>query len=188
MKDLEKNQKIAQATYRLYALFLLLFLFCVNQAFAQSENDFDFEIGIWETKVKVLKNPLSGTTEWLAFEGTSIVSEVCKGKANMVELDVEGESGKIEGVSLRLYHPETKQWSLNYANMKTGNLGVPAVGGFKNGRGEFYNEDIFKGRKILVRFIISGITENSIHFEQAFSADNGKTWEANWIADDTRIK
>lgn len=175
------------------AIFFILFLFCTDQVIAQSQdenpaNDFAFHIGTWQTKLKVLKNPLSGSGVWVEYKGTSIVSEVCNGKANMVELDVEGEAGKIEGVSLRLYNPLTKQWSLNYANMKTGSLEIPAVGGFKNGRGEFYNKDTFKGRKILVRFIISDITENSIHFEQAFSDDNGKTWEINWVADDIRVK
>lgn len=155
---------------------------------AQSVSDFDFHIGTWQTKVKVLKSPLSGSDVWLEFEGTSIVSKICSGKANMVELDVEGATGKIEGVSLRLYNPQTKKWSLNYANMRNGTLEVPAVGEFKNGTGEFYNEDTFNGKTILVRFIISDITENSIHFEQAFSTDNGKSWELNWIADDIRIK
>jgi hypothetical protein len=46
---------------------------------------------------------------------------------------------------------------------------------------------MFNGRAILVRFVISEITTNSCHFEQAFSDDGGKTWEVNWVADDTRI-
>jgi hypothetical protein len=152
------------------------------------QKDFDFEIGTWKTKLKRLKSPLSGSTTWVEYEGTSIVKEVCNGRANLVELNVEGHSGRIEGVSLRLYNPETKQWSLNFANMRDGNLAIPAVGNFKNGRGEFFNEDTFNEQKILVRFVISEITANSCHFEQAFSADNGKTWEINWIADDTRVK
>jgi len=152
------------------------------------QKDFDFEIGTWKTKLKVLKGPLSGSTTWVEYEGTSIVREVCNGRANLVELNVKSPAGQIEGLSLRLYNPETKQWSLNFANMRDGNLAIPAVGSFKNGRGEFFNEDTFNGQKILVRFVISAITANSCHFEQAFSADNGKTWETNWIADDTRVK
>ncbi len=151
------------------------------------QNNFKFHNGTWRTTVKVLKSPLSGSNEWLEYTGTTIVREINNGKANIVELDVEGATGKIEGTSLRLYNPMTKQWSLNYANMKSGVLEVPAIGGFKNGRGEFYNIDIYNGKKILVRFIISNITQNSVHFEQAFSDDNGKTWELNWIADDVRL-
>ena len=151
------------------------------------QNNFKFHNGTWKTTVKVLKNPLSGSKEWLEYTGTTTVSEINNGKANIVELDVKGATGKIEGTSLRLYNTKTKQWSLNYANMKSGVLEVPAIGGFKNGRGEFYSKDTYNGKKILVRFIISDITENAIHFEQAFSEDNGKTWELNWIADDVRL-
>ncbi|MCI0617897.1 hypothetical protein L0244_33410, partial [bacterium] len=93
-----------------------------------------------------------------------------------------------EGLSLRLYDPEAHQWSLNFANIKSGTLTLPSIGEFKNGRGEFYNTDTLNGRSILVRFIISDITANSIHFEQSFSDDGGKTWEVNWIATDTRVK
>ncbi len=151
------------------------------------EKDFDFEIGTGKTRLKTLKDPLSESSEWLKYEGTSVVKKVLGGKANLVELKVKGSSGKIEGVSLRLYNPETKKWSLHFANIANGILTKPAVGKFENGRGEFYNEDTFDGHKILVRFIILDITANSCHFEQAFSIDNGKTWEVNWVADDTSV-
>ena len=67
-------------------------------------------------------------------------------------------------------------------------LGVPTIGEFKNGRGEFYDQETLNGRAILVRFVISDITPNSCRFEQAFSDDGGKTWEVNWVAVDTRVK
>ncbi len=159
-----------------------------NSSAQNGQQDFDFEIGKWTTKLKVLKNPLSGSTTWVEYEGTTNVISVCDGRSNLVELNVKGSAGQIAGVSLRLFNPKTNQWSLNFANIKDGSLVIPSVGSFKNGRGEFFNEDSFDGKKILVRFVISAITPNSCHFEQAFSADNGKTWEVNWIADDTRIK
>jgi hypothetical protein len=62
------------------------------------------------------------------------------------------------------------------------------MGGFKDGRGEFFDQETLNGRAILVRFVISDITPNSAHFEQSFSDDGGKTWEVNWIATDTRVK
>jgi hypothetical protein len=149
--------------------------------------DFDTHFGNWETTLKRLKNPLSGSTTWVEYKGTTIVKSVCNGRANLVELDVKGEAGHIEGMSLRLYNPETKQWSLNFASLRDGTMTIPTIGEFKNGIGEFFNEDTFNGKKILVRFVISKTSKNSIHFEQAFSEDNGKNWEINWIADDTRI-
>jgi hypothetical protein len=176
-----------------FAVCLILFpiLVSAQQKPAQTangQNDFDFEFGSWQTKLRRLKNPLSGSAAWVEYEGTTVVKKIFDGRANLVELNVKGNSGSIEGISLRLFNPETNQWSLNFANMRDGNLAIPAVGGFKDGRGEFFNEDTYNGQKILVRFIIAAITANSCHFEQSFSTDNGKTWEINWIADDTRIK
>jgi hypothetical protein len=156
---------------------------------AQGWRDFDFEIGNWKTKVKLLADPLSGSTKWLEFEGTSVVSAILGGKANLVELSVTGPNGsKIEGLSLRLYNPDTQQWSLNFVNIRNGILTPPSVGSFKDDRGVFYGQETLNGKVIFVRFVISDITPTSCHFEQAFSEDGGKTWETNWIATDTLIK
>lgn len=148
--------------------------------------DFDFEIGTWNTKLKRLAKPLTGSTDWVEYEGTTVVRKIWNGAANLVELDVEGPAGRIEALSLRLYNPESRQWSLNFSNIRGGTMSPPTIGEFSNGRGEFYSQETLGGRAILVRFIISDITPTSCHFEQAFSADGGKTWEVNWIADDTR--
>jgi hypothetical protein len=151
------------------------------------EHDFDFEIGTWKTHLKRLRKPLTGSTEWVEYDGTTVVRKVWNGRANMVELEVDGAAGHIEALSLRLYNPESHQWSLNFANSAGGTVGVPTVGEFKNGRGEFFDQETFGGRAIFVRFVISNITLNSCHFEQSFSDDGGKTWEVNWIATDTRV-
>jgi len=152
------------------------------------QDDFDFEIGTWRTELSLLRNPLSGSSTWVEYEGTSVVRKVWDGRANLVELDVQGPTGRIEGLSLRLYNPESGQWSLNFANSAYGVLTPPVIGAFENGRGEFYGQEMLNGRPIFVRFIISDITPTSCRFEQAFSADGGKTWEVNWIAVDTRIE
>jgi hypothetical protein len=118
---------------------------------------------------------------------TSIVRKIWNGKANIVELEVDGPSGHVEGLNLRLYNPQSHQWSLNFANSKVGTVGVPTVGEFQNGRGEFYDQETIDGRVLLVRMVSSDITPNSCHFEQAFSDDGGKTWETNWVVTDTRV-
>jgi hypothetical protein len=151
------------------------------------QHDFDFEIGIWKTHLRRLVHPLTGSTTWIELEGTSVVRKVWNGRANLVELEADGPTGHIEGLSLRLYDPQSHQWSLNYANSKGGGLSVPTIGEFKNGRGEFYDQETLNGRAILVRNVWSEITANSCHFEQSFSDDGGKTWEANWIVTDTRV-
>jgi hypothetical protein len=150
------------------------------------QRDFDFHIGNWKTHLKRLQKPLTGSTTWVEYEGTTVVRKVWDGAANLVELDVNGPAGRIEGLSLRLYNPETRQWSLNFANRRSGTMFPPTIGEFRNGRGEFFAKEELDGRPILVRFVISDIAPGSCRFEQAFSADGGKTWEVNWIATDTR--
>jgi hypothetical protein len=150
------------------------------------QHDFDFEIGTWKTHLRRLVHPLTGSNAWVEYDGTSVVRKVWDGRANLVELEVEGPAGRIEGLSLRLYNPDAHHWSLSFANSRVGTLATPTVGGFSNGRGEFYDQETLNGRAILVRFVISDITPTSVHFEQSFSGDGGETWEVNWITTDTR--
>jgi len=150
--------------------------------------DFDWEIGTWKTVLKRRLEPLTGSDEWGHYEGTTVVRKVWDGRSNLVELDVQGPAGRIEGASWRLYNPQARQWSLNFASVRSGTLSAPSVGEFKNGRGEFYGADTFDGRAILVRFVITRSGDDAARFEQAFSADGGKNWEVNWVAEDTRLK
>src|SRR5262245_23356607 len=152
------------------------------------QHDFDFHIGTWKTRLTRLVGPLSGSTTWAEYQGTTVVRKVWDGRANLVELVADGPSGHIEALSLRLYNPASRQWNLNFASSQGGTLSQPTIGSFQNGRGEFYDQETYNGRAILVRFVISDITPNSCRFEQAFSDDGGKTWEVNWIAADTRVK
>ena len=152
------------------------------------QHDFDFEIGTWKTHISRLQHPLSGSDVWVEYDGTSVIRPVWNGRANLLELEVDGPAGHIEALSLRLYNPQSHQWSLNFANSGTGSLGQPTVGEFKNGRGEFFDQEPFNGKMVFVRFVISDITPSSCRFEQSFSEDGGKTWEPNWIATDTRVK
>jgi hypothetical protein len=152
------------------------------------QHDFDFEIGTWKTHLRRLVHPLTGSTSWVECEGTTVVRKVWEGRANLVELEADCPAGHFDGLSLRLYNSESHQWSLNFANSSGGTLGQPTVGEFKNGRGEFFDQETFSGRAIFVRFVISEITPNSCRFEQSFSDDAGKTWEVNWTATDTRVK
>lgn len=152
------------------------------------QNDFDWEVGTWTTKVKVRRNPLTGEApDWVQYEGSSIVRPLFSGRANFVELQVSGARGKIEGGSLRLYNPQTHQWNVNYAGLGNGQLTAPVYGGFgSDNRGVFYGQDMLDGRAILVRFIITRVSPNVARFEQAYSANGGVTWEDNWLAVDTR--
>src|SRR5690349_2851151 len=119
-----------------YILFVLLVLFPVQiRAQRDGQHDFDWEIGSWKTQLRRLQRPLSGSTTWLEYEGTTVVRKVLDGRANLVELKVNGAAGLLEGLSLRLYNPQARQWTLNFANVSDGLLTTPSVGEFKDGRG-----------------------------------------------------
>jgi hypothetical protein len=152
------------------------------------QHDFEFEFGTWKTKLRRLVHPLTGSTTWVEYEGTTVVRPILNGRANLVELTASGPAGSFAGMSLRLYNPQSRQWSLNFANVGDGSLAIPTVGEFHDGRGEFYDQETLNGRAIFVRFVITVVNADTCRFEQAYSADGGKTWEVNWVAVDTRVK
>src|SRR5689334_18525905 len=92
------------------------------------QGDFDFEIGTWKTHLRRLKGPLTGSTTWLEYDGTTVVRKIWNGRANLVELEASGPAGHIEALSLRLYNPDSHQWSLNFSNSATGTLSQPTIG------------------------------------------------------------
>jgi hypothetical protein len=144
-------------------------------------HDFDFHFGVWKTHIRRLQKPLTGSRTWTDYDGASAVSKVWGGRASLFELEASGPAGHIEGVGLRLFNPQSHQWSLNWANSPDPVMTTPMVGRFVDGQGQFYDQEEFQGGIIMVRNGFSAITPNSSHFEQAFSDDGGKTWETNWI-------
>ena len=145
-------------------------------------HDFDFEFGEWTVEMSRLVEPLTGSDAWVEYQGTSVVRRVWGGRANLGELDVQGPAGHIQGLSLRLYNPESGQWSIFWASSRDGALGEAMVGGFRDGIGEFHNREHLDGKPIDVRFLFTDLTRNTFQLEQAFSDDDGSSWEANWIA------
>jgi hypothetical protein len=148
--------------------------------------DFDFNFGVWKTHITRLGHPLTGSSTWVDYDGTSRVSKIWNGRASLFELEATGPAGHIEGVGLRLYNPKSRQWSLNWASSRDGVIGKPMIGEFANGEGHFYDQEDFQGRSILDRNGFSDIKPDSSRFEQAFSDDGGKNWETNWIMTFTR--
>lgn len=169
-----------------FLLIMLVTAACTSTAKPVVRGEFDFHTGTWQTTIRRLVAPLSGSTEWADYTGTTVVRKVWDGRANLVELTASGPSGNLELLSLRLYNPRTQQWALHVGSSRSGELSPPMIGGFANGRGEFFSRETIDGREVRVRFVISDITATSCHFEQAFSVDDGETWEVNWIATDRR--
>ena len=149
-------------------------------------HDFDWDIGSWKIHQRRLLHPLTGSTTWVEYDGTDAVQKIWDG-ANMGKVESDGPAGHLEVYTLRLYNPESHQWNIYFTNSASGTLSLPVVGEFKDGRGEFYDQEPYNGKDILVRFRVYDITRDSCRFDQAFSADGGKTWEMNFIVTETLV-
>ncbi len=147
-------------------------------------NDFDFLAGSWDLANRRLKKALAGCTEWEVFPSTLWCMSLLGGAANIDETTFPGKD--YLGLTLRLFNPKREEWSLYSMNSRNPFIDLPQVGRFIDGVGDFLGDDTYEGQSIRVRFRWSNITANSAHWEQAFSADNEKTWETNWMNDLTR--
>ena len=149
-------------------------------------HDFDFIIGRWNVRLHKLLHPLTGSTEWLEYTGTSVMTKLWDGRANMEEFKVTSldQRQHMDAQTLRLYDPDTHRWNIWLADAAHGKLsGPPTVGAFKDGRGEFFDAEDFDGRTILVRYVWTQPTPTTARMEQSFSADWGRSWEVNWICE-----
>jgi len=152
-------------------------------------HDFDWLVGDWRVKHRRLKERLAGSHEWVEFAGTCSMRQLMNGWGNVDDnfLDIPG--GAYRAAGLRSYDPASGQWAIWWLDGRTpfGELDPPVKGRFENGVGNFFSRDTLRGKTVLVRFTWSRITPKSAHWEQAFSADDGKTWEVNWTMEFERI-
>jgi hypothetical protein len=152
-------------------------------------HDFDFIIGNWKAHVRRLPDRLNNSDTWIEYDGISNHKKLLDSNANFEEFDVTSTDKKlhIKAQTLRLYNPTSHQWSIYLVDLDNGTLSLPpVVGQFTGNRGEFFDQEDFKGRAILVRYVWLNISPNSARMEQSFSPDGGKTWEVNWICELTR--
>src|SRR5579864_5291250 len=206
MRSIDFRREETMNTLRLWRyglLIVLTFVCCAKHSWAQTgsaapkipvaqsaeqdgQHDFDFALGTWKTHLKRLQHPLTGSTTWVEYEGQAVVRKVWNGRASLEEFEANGP-GHIEGLTLRLYNPQSHQWNQVWSTSDDGTPSQTMVGEFKNGRGEFFDQEQFHGRAVYVRWVWSDITLNSCRFEQSFSDDGGKTWEVNWVNTYSRV-
>ena len=146
-------------------------------------HDFDFLFGRWRVLNRRLRGRLNGSTDWEEFEAIAVARPLWGGSGNTDEIVGESPSGPVRGVTLRLYQRDTGQWRIYWASERTGVVDPPMIGGFRDGRGEFYAQELHEGQAVYSRFIWSGISPDGAHWEQALSDDGGATWETNWTMD-----
>ena len=153
-------------------------------------HDFDFLVGHWRVHHRKLKERLANSQEWIEFEGTLFSQPLMVGYSNVDDLVLNVPGAPYRGVALRSFDPKSQQWLIWWLDSRNplGSLDPPMRGGFKNGVGTFYGDDTLNGKPVRARFIWSGITPTSCHWEQAYSPDGGKTWETNWAQDIIRVR
>lgn len=148
--------------------------------------DFDFQQGEWRVRHQI-KRP--GQEGWLKFDGTCRNRALIDGSANVEEHTFNRPAGTTYGIALRTYDPKTEQWAIWWVDSRDphGALDPPVKGRFENGVGTFFSDYVAEGKPMRVRFVWSHITTTSARWEQASSADGGKTWNVNWIMEFERI-
>jgi hypothetical protein len=151
------------------------------------QHDFDFGEGAWHTHIVRTLDPFNDKSSKIELDGTVTSRRVWDGRAWLEQIQADGPNGHWQALNLFLYNPKALQWSQWFINSKVGVLGTPFVGAFKDGRGELFSQDTFKGKTILVRALWSNITADAHRYEESFSEDGGKTWRTSFIANKTRI-
>lgn len=144
-------------------------------------SDFDFLMGNHNVHHKLLTARLEGASTWIEFDGTHEMQPLLAGKGNLEQHKMTDTKGNaIEGVAFRLFNPTTRLWSIYWADSKTVTMDVPVVGSFQNRIGYFYTKDIFNNKPVIIQFKWDASNPEQPVWSQAFSADNGETWEWNW--------
>ena len=156
----------------------------IKASSTSSHNDFDFLVGKWKMYHRRLNKRLENCKDWTEFESTDSNYKILSGTADMDILSttqMPGLEGKLfEGATLRLFDPKTRLWRLYWVASSVGVLDPPVVGSFENNVGHFFTKDTFNGKNIIMMFRWDVRDKEHPVWSQAFSPDNGQTWEWNW--------
>ena len=152
------------------------------QALPEPSHDFDFLHGRWRVHNRRLRERLVGCTEWEAFDGTQVCRPILGGFGNEDELVTDAfGAGRFVGMTIRLFDPRSREWSIYWVDNRSVQLQPPVRGRFDGGVGTFYGRDAHLGTPVLARFVWTVVSAERARWEQAFSTDDGATWETNWI-------
>jgi hypothetical protein len=159
----------------------------IRPSSTSSQHDFDFLVGTWKLRNRKLKSRLTHSTEWISFESRVEMHQILNGLGNIDKYTDQASGKPYEGVASRLFNPATRLWSIYWADSKSGSLDPPVVGSFENKIGHFFARDTYKGQPIIVVFRWDARNPNFPVWSQAFSTDEGKTWEWNSINVSARV-
>jgi hypothetical protein len=160
----------------------------IRPSSTSSQHDFDFLVGMWKLRNRKLKSRLTHSTEWISFESRVEMHQILNGRGNIDKYTDQASGKPYEGVAFRLFNPATRLWSIYWADSNSGTFDPPVVGSFENKIGHFFARDTYKGQPIIVVFRWDARNPNLPVWSQAFSTDEGKTWEWNSINVSERVR
>lgn len=151
-------------------------------------HDFDFLYGHWKMHNRRLVKRLAGSHDWVEFDSYDDARPLPGGLGDEDEYRTDFFRKDFVGLTVRLYDPRTGLWSIYWVDnlQMQGTMLPPEVGKFVGNVGVFEGPDTFDGKPIVVRYTWSLTPDDpkvAAHWEQAFSADGGKTWETNFMND-----
>lgn len=157
-------------------------------ALRDGSHDFDFDLGTWKTDIVRKADPLSASNETVHMTGVVKISKLWSGRAQVEEIEANGpKDSHWEGMTVFLYDPKARQWSMNFASGSVGKMTPPTIGRMVDGRIELYGADTFDGRPVKIRAVWSDFTPNSHTYREYVSADGGKTWILYFTGHKTKL-
>ena len=110
------------------------------------QHDFDFFVGRWRIENQRLRHRLQESDDWEHFEASQEMRLLPGGIGNYDDFLAPCWRPGFVGMSLRLFNPQTKLWSIYWSDSNTGTLDKPVVGSFENKVGHFFSKDVFGGK------------------------------------------
>lgn len=147
-----------------------------------SSHDFDYLVGQWNIRNRTLKEPLVGSEEWGEFDATQELRPLLLGQGNFDVFRAELDGKAFEGLTVRLFDPKTRLWTIYWADSNEMKLDDGKVGSFDGAEGDFFGREVVGGKSVIVRFHWDKRDARAPVYSRAFSVDKGRTWEWNWYS------
>lgn len=153
----------------------------IQPSATSSKDDFDFLVGTWNVENRKLVDRLSNSDEWIEFDAVLEMRKTLLGIGNFETFTAEIDGKPFAGEAVRLFDPTTRLWSIYWADSNFGKLDAnPVIGSYEGSVGKFYTRDKFGEKEIIVLYQWDKSDPEHPIWSQAFSADEGETWEWNW--------
>jgi hypothetical protein len=147
-----------------------------------SKHDFDYLVGNWNIRNRTLKEPLVGSNEWAEFDATQEFRLLLLGQGNVDIFRTTLDGKPFEGLTVRLFDPRTRLWTIYWADSNAMKLDDGKVGSFDGDEGDFFGREVVAGKDVIVKFHWDKRNAKAPIYSRAFSADAGRTWEWNWYS------